>query len=363
MEKKLLTDRPHRVNLHQPILKMKKFLPIALASVAALSLPAFGQNATTTPVGAVSVQLDANRRAAFSIPLEQAPSAYGTVTAVTSTTITDSAGAFGALTGNSYVKITSGAAAGRNFWVTSNTATELTLRTGAGNFALPVDSSSGNTKNVAVGDKFQIVPMFTLAGIFGSNSTTCVLKTASNPTSADQITVYTDGTSAVYFNNGTNWRNALTPGDAANYNTMGILPTSGIWVVRRSTGSNASLEFVGAVPTLGTKLELPGGARVGVGMPFPAGATLGTMGFSSTPGWVRGANPNSADQVTIYRPDNTSGVYFVNTSGVWRNALTPGDATDYTNTVIPAGSGMWVVRRGSATGVSANVASTLPYSL
>ena len=361
--KNLLTPHPPRANFPQPIQKMKKFLPIALASVAAISLPAFGQNATTTPVGAVSVQLDANRRAAFSIPLEQAPSAYGTVTAVTSTTITDSAGAFGSLTGNSYVKITSGAAAGRNFWVTSNTATELTLRTGAGNFALPVDNSSGNTKNVAVGDKFQIVPMFTLAGMFGSNSTTCVLKTASNPTSADQITVYSDGISAVYFNSGVNWRNAATSGDLTNYNTLGILPTAGIWVVRRSTGSNALLEFVGTVPTSGTKTQLPGGARVGVGMPFPSGGTLGTMGFSSTPGWVKSNTPTSADQVTIYRPDNTTGVYFLNNSNVWRNAATSGDLTDYTNTVIPAGSGMWVVRRGTSTGSASSVASTLPYSL
>jgi len=342
---------------------MKKILALSLASAAALLSSTHAQNATTTPVGFVSVQLDANRRTAISIPLENSPTAFGTVTGVTSTTITDAAASFGSLVGSSYIKITSGQAAGRNFWITSNTATVLTLRTGAANFALPVDNSSGNTNNVAVGDKYQIVPMFTLAGIFGSNSTSSVLKCAANPNQADQVTIYSDGTSAVYFNDGINWRNALAGNDKNNYNALGILPTSGIWIVRRATGANASLDFLGTVPIHGIKTQLPGGARVAVGMPFPEGATLATMSFSSMPGWVRGNNPANSDQVTIYRPDNTSSVYFLDVNNVWRNALAGNDKTNYATTVIPPGSGIWVVRRGATTGVNATFAAILPYNL
>jgi hypothetical protein len=342
---------------------MNKLLPLFLGASAIFAHSALAQTATTTPVGVVTVQLDANRRTALSIPLENAPAAFGIVTGVTSTTITDTAASFGNLVGSSYIKITSGQATGRIFSITSNTATVLTVRTGAANFALPADNSSGNTNNVAIGDKYEIVPMFTLADIFGSNSTNAVVKYGANPNSADQVTIYSDGTSAVYFNNGSNWRNALVSGDQTNYNALGILPTSGIWIVRRATGTNASLDFVGQVPTYGFKTQLPGGARVAVGMPYPGNATLGTMGFSSTPGWVKGSNPNNADQVTIYRPDNTTSVYFLTASNVWRNALVSGDTTNYTTTVIPPGSGIWVVRRGSATGVSSTVAATLPYNL
>jgi len=343
------------------MVKVSLLAPILLT--AAVLLPAHAQNATTTPVGVVTVQLDANKKTALSLPLEKSPIASGNVTAVTAATISDSAATLPALSTNHFVRIKSGNAAGRNLRITSNTGTTMTVETGVGSWALPVDSSGNNTVSVAVGDKYEIVPMWTLGEVFGSNSTTSVLRTATNPNSADQITVYSDGTVQAFFNNGTNWRNAASSSDTNNYNSYGLLPTGGIWVTRRSTGTNAELQFTGNVVSTAARMHMPGGNRFGQSIPYASRATLGTLSLASLSSWTKNNNPNNADQVTIYRPDNTVGSYFVNAAGVWRNALSSLDTTDYTNTEIPAGSGLWITRRGAATGSTANVNSTLPYSL
>lgn len=336
---------------------------LAIMLLALAGGVAHAQNATTTPVGVVNVRLDANRKTALSIPLEKAPAAFGNVTAVTSTTITDSAASFGSVANSHFVRILTGNAAGRLFRISAGNATSLTLQTGSGNWLLPVDSTSGNTVNVAVGDRFEVVPMWTMGEVFGTDSVSCVLRTATNPNNADQVAVYVDGTLLSLFNNGTNWRNALLSSDNANYNTYGLLPTAGMWVTRRSTGTNAQLQFVGNVPDVSHRYHMPGGARFAAGIPLPAGATLGTLSLGNMTSWVRNNNPNNADQVTVYRPDNSQGSFFLNSLGVWRNVLNSQDNTDYASLAIPPGSGIWITRRGTATGTTANVRSVLPYSV
>ncbi len=342
------------------MVKVSLLAPILLT--AAVLLPAHAQNATTTPVGVVTVQLDANKKTVISLPLENNALAVGIVTSLSANSVTDSNGTFGSIAGNHFLRVLSGNATGRCFRISSNTQTSITVQTGTGTWQLPVDNSSGNTVNVAVGDKFEIVPMFTLANVFGSNATDSVLRTSTNPNSADQVTIYVDGTQTSYFNNGTNWRNAGNPGDVTNYNTLGILPTAGLAVTRRSTGTNAVLEFQGTVPVIAPRYHAPGGTKFAQSIPMPAGATLGSLGFAASPSWNKSNNPNSADQVSVYRPDNSFNTYFVNASGIWRNAGNPGDTTDYTNAVMPSGTGLWVVRRGSTSGSGANIASSLPYN-
>ena len=342
---------------------MKKLLPLFLAAASVLAHSAFGQTATTRPVGVVSVQLDANKKAAISIPLELEPIFTGSVTGVSATQITDSSASFGSVSGANYCQIISGNASGRNFWISSNTGTVLTLRTGGGNFLLPVDSSSSNTVNVAVGDKYRIVPMYTLAGLFGSTSADCVLKYGNNPNNADVITIYVDGSLSAYYNNGTNWKNAGNAGDSTNYNTLGIIPTSGIAVTRRAGGASATLEFLGSVPDIAPKIQVPGGVKIARSFPAPGGTTLGKLGFANISNWTKHNNPNNADQVTVYRPDNTLSGYFLNSAGIWKNAGNAGDSTDYTNILIPPGSGFGVSRKGSSTGPSTLVQTELTYNL
>jgi len=287
----------------------------------------------------------------------------GTVTGVSATQITDSSASFGNVAGSNYCQIISGNASGRNFGISSNTGTVLTLKTGGGNFLLPVDSSSSNAINVAVGDKYRIVPMFTLGGIFGSNSADCVLKYGRNPNNADVITIYVDGRLFAYYNNGTNWKNAGNAGDSANYNTLGIIPTSGIWVTRRAGGAPAALEFLGSVPDIAPKIQVPGGVKVVRSLPAPTGTTLGKLGFANISNWTKHNDPNNADQVTVYRPDNTLSRYFLNSAGLWKNAGNAGDTKNYTNVVLPPGCGLWISRKGNSTGSSTMVQTALTYSL
>ncbi len=345
---------------------MKRLTPILLAISALIfshSAKAQPVEAKTVPVGVVSIQLDANKRTVISLPLEQGAVAFGEVTSVSSNTISDAASEFSNFGTAHFVRIQNGNAQGRILRILSNTATSLVVETGIGNWALPVDSSSGNTVNVAVGDKFEVIPMWTLGDIFGTNTATSILKTATNPNQADQVVIYSDGSQNSFFNNGTNWRNAGNPGDTTNYNSLGVLPTSGLGITRRSNSTNAFLDLIGNVPDIAPRYQLPGGAKFAQSIPIPSNATLGSLGFADLSSWNKSNNPNSADQVTIYRPDNTFNAYFVNAAGLWRNAGNPGDTTNYTAVEIPAGSGLFVTRRGSATGPSANAASTLPYNL
>lgn len=341
---------------------LPRFL-LAAAAIALVSPGAMAQNATTTPVGVVNVQLDANQRTAISLPLEKPAVAFGNVTAVTPTTIVAASGNFTSFSNSHFLRVTSGNATGRMFRITSNDATTFTLNTGSTTWNLPVDSSSANTVDIKAGDRFEIVPMWTLSEVFGGNGTTTVLRAATNPNSADIITVYVDGAQQAFFNNQTNWRNATNPGDTTNYNTYGLLPTAGLWIIRRSTGSNAILTFTGNVPATAPRFQMPGGASFSAAIPLPGGASLSNLRFGNMTAWTRNNNPNSADQVTVYRPDRTFTTFFLNNSGVWRNATNPGDTQNYADVEIPAGSGLWIRRRGAATGPSANAASVLPYSL
>ncbi len=342
---------------------MKKLLPLSalLALLAAPLAPA--QNATTTPVGYVTVPTRANSKTAISIPLEKPAIAFGAVTGVTTNSITDSEATFYALANSHFIRILSGNAAGRNLRILSNTADTLTVETGLNQWALPVDSSAGNTVNVAPGDKYEIVPMWTLGEIFGGTAQDCVLLTGSNPTRADQVATYSDGTLAIFFHNGTNFRNALNPGDTTNYNSLGLMPTSGLWLTRRANGSDADLVILGNVPVSAPRFHTPGGVSFGQGIPFPARASIGSLGLGNISSWNKNNNPNNADQVAVYRPDGTFSIYFQNSAGIWRNALNPGDTQNYAEVEIPGGSGLWIRRRGSASGPQVNFASTVPYNL
>jgi uncharacterized protein (TIGR02597 family) len=334
-----------------------------LAAMFSMPLALAQETAVTSPVGVVTVPTRAGSKSAISIPLEEPAIAFGTVSAVTSNSITDAEANFDPLANSHFVRVLSGNAEGRILRILSNTANTLAVETGINQWALPVDASAGNTVNVAPGDTYEIVPMWTLEDIFGGTAEDCVLLTGSNPTRADQVLVYADGSQAGFFHNGTHFRNAINPGDTTNYNTWGIMPTSGLWLNRRANGFDAELVFIGNVPVSAPRFHTPGGTAFGQGIPFPAEATIASLGLGSIPSWNKNNNPSRADQITIYKPDGTFTTFFQNNAGAWRNAISPSDTQDYLEVKIPGGSGLWIRRRGSESGPQVNFASTLPYNL
>jgi hypothetical protein len=358
-QKYSLTNRP-RIQKIRHDMKIVRAFPLAVLFAMPLAL---AQEAVTDPIGVVTIPTRAGSKTAISIPLEKPAVAAGSVTAVTSNSITDSEADFDSLANSHFIRILSGNAEGRNLRILSNTADTLTVETGLNQWALPVDSSAGNTVNVAPGDKYEIVPMWTLGEIFGGTTEDCVLLTGSNPTRADQVATYSDGTGAVFFHNGTNFRNALNPGDTNNYNSLGLMPTSGLWLTRRANGSDADLVILGNVPVSAPRFHTPGGVSFGQGIPFPARASIGSLGLGNISSWNKSNNPNSADQVAVYKPDGTASVFFQNSAGIWRNALNPGDTQNYLEVEIPGGSGLWIRRRGSVSGPQVNFESILPYNL
>ncbi len=339
-------------------------------ALIATTAACFGQNATTlttVPVGYVSIPLTDRTVTAMSLPLQPAAVFASKVTSVGNASISDSAANFttlGNLTNTHYVRIKSGNAAGRELVVTGITGNNtLNLSQGTGSFALPV-TGNGTAVNVAANDKYELVPMFTLAEVFGAGTVQdpVALKSGATAALADQVTLYVDGTNTSYFHNGTNWRNA-NPADTANYNTKGIPPHAGIGINRKPNGVMTQIDFTGTVASTPARFQLPGGSKTLIPISSPVGTTLTNLNFLAMTSWTRSDNPKNADQVTVYRPNKTMAAYYLNTQGVWRNAGNPADLRNYGSTLIPAGSGLWIVRRGAAVGTVANVASTLPYSL
>ena len=160
---------------------MRKFFPLLLASAVALGHSAVAQNATTTPVGAMTITVAAAptvsspKVSTLTIPLfNPVPSNFqgqsvGLITGITDNTITNtsagwSAGALSQAASPYLVRITTGNATGRIFVVSTsaqNTSTTVTV----GDEGTPLTSSG-----LQVGDSYSIHPADTLLSFFGNGT-------------------------------------------------------------------------------------------------------------------------------------------------------------------------------------------------
>ncbi len=248
---------------------MKKLL---FASALALTGSVF---ATTTsyspPVGAVTTTLAAPvngvPKSTFFTPALRMTTAssfvgpvYGTVSALTTTSITDAAGGWpaGALSQAAtpyFIKFLSGAASG-TWWqistMVSNTTNGFTV--------LPRAGTNLSALGAAPGDTYQIVPADTLEILF--NSVQASIGGTSQGVS-DTVQFF-DGTGwHTYWFNSTagQWREGAAP---FNKNNIVIPPDSGVLFIRNHPGT-VSLVLLGSVATRAERIIVPsfGSAVVG----------------------------------------------------------------------------------------------------
>ena len=353
---------------------MKTSLPLLLGAAALLAAPVFGQNATTTPVGAMTYTINATTSAPsgtyISIPLTDSTVYSGAVQSFTSTTLTFSgtpftAGAFAQSGSPYFVRFQSGLQAGRILLITANTANTVTL---------DVTDNSGQTTNqdasgfsVAATDTIQIFPGDTLASFFGSavdgNSylTGVALKGAASALSADAVSVYNRITAKqdAYFFSTTlgYWR---TSASTANQNGLILYPGTSFAITRRANRPALSFTVLGDVPAVAPKIKTPGSNQsVYGGNPFPVDVTLATLSLSN---WTKANSALSADTLSVYNPITAKmDGYYQKLDSTWRKI---GDAnTNQSSMVIPAGSFLGFLKRGAASGAGSFLSSPLPYSL
>ena len=352
---------------------MKTSLPLLLGAAALLAAPVFGQNATTTPVGAMTYSFPATTSLTssyISVPLTDSTVYSGAVQSFTSTTLTFSgtpftAGAFAQAGSPYFVRFQSGVQAGRILLVTANTANTVTL---------DVTDNSGQTTNqdasgfsVAANDTVQIFPGDTLASFFGTAVdvngylTTVALKGGSGVLQADTVSIYNRiyARQDAYFFSTTlgYWRSTAS---TANQNSTILYPNTSFGISRRSGRPALSFTVLGDVPSVTPKIKTPGGSQAVYGSnPYPVDMTLGTLSLTN---WTKSNSVLSADTINIYNPTLAKmDTYYQKLDGTWRKS---GDAvTDRSSLSIPAGSFLGFLKRGSVSGATSFLSSPLPYSL
>ena len=346
-----------------------------LAASLTLPLARAQETATTDPVGFVTVGITAGtgtakRNTLFSVPLLETESitgqVAGTITGITATTISNSSAGWtdGALSQPAtpfLIQITSGAAEGRLFLISSSANTGGAV-VGTANTATTVTVSSVDAAQVdltslgiVVGtDTYKIYACDTLSSFFGTPASTGV-QGGTAPANADTIVAVVNGTSSTYYFNTTSskWvRAVLGSPDSSN---VPLLPYYGIQYGRLG---NSALSFVvtGGVPTDPRKVAVKNSGTTILSQFWPVESTLGTSGLSNvvTPG----ASASVADTVVLTAGGAASTFFFNGTD--WKKVVL-GSPTANTNP-IPIGTSVQIIRKGTASGFT-TLSQTVPYTL
>jgi len=307
-----------------------------------LPAPAATQElARTAPVGLAMLRVPGKSARALSFPLANPAVFTGKVAAVAGTAIQNTGAAWtpeawGPSATNPHVaRILSGDTAGQIFLIESNTADSIVLAANA-------------EGQIAAGQSFEIVPVDTLAGIFGESGSG--LLTGADAAKADNILIHEDGGWATYFNDGARWLKAGEP--AASQNARALLPDQGMFIVRRAA-TPLVLSVNGEVPAVKSASELPAGALTFLANPFPLNTRLKDLQLQEDPSWRAGPDAASADRVQIYSGKKWTTYFFDGKD--WRH-----EGGGLSNPAITKGAAIVVERTGGPDIVHA---PTPPYSL
>ena len=348
---------------------------------SAISIPATQaqETATTDPVGFVTVGITAGtgtakRNTLFSVPLLETESidgqVAGTITGITANTISNAdagwtAGALSQPATPYLIQITSGAAEGRMFLISSASATAGSIA-GSANTATTVtvssiDSTQTDLTNlgIAVGtDTYKIYACDTLSSFFGTPASSGVLGGA-NVNAADTITVVLNGAASTYWYN-----TAVTPNrwsrsgpGSVDSSNVALLPNYGIQFGRLG---NTALSFTitGQVPTVAREVSIKNSGTTLLSQYWPVSSTLASLGLQALPNWTAGSTAATADTV-ILTSGGSASTYFYNGTNWLRVA--PGSPISNT-TEIPIGSSIQIGQKGSESGYT-TLAQQVPYNL
>ncbi len=268
-------------------------LALSCVAISTLESPAATSEAAseltrTSPVGFATLRVPGKSARAISVPLNNAPVFAGTMESVSGTTVTVSGASWapdvwGPFLSNPFVvRLSSGETAGQVFPIISNGSGTLVLE----------ENSLGR---ISPGQQFEIVPVDTLAGLFGETGQG--LLTHADPSKADNVMIHDGLGWNTYYNDGTKW--LKTGAGAESQNTVALLPDQGIFIVRRAATALV-VSINGEVPPSPAATELPADAAFFLANPFPINTRLSELQLQEDPSWLKGKDADSADRVLIY---------------------------------------------------------------
>ncbi len=323
------------------------------------------QEISSNPVGSVTVEVAPGTAAGRTISIVSLPltgmatasgAMKGSITGVTSNTLTNAAagwtaGELSSATSPHVVRLTSGAAKGRSFLIstaTVNTATTVTLD--------PEDLSllSFTDAGISAGDTYEIISCDTLGSVFGTPEATGVLG-AANSTTADIIQVLVQGQYRQYYYNTT--RNVwLRVGPETISTNVPLRPDAAV-IYSRSGQSPLHFTIAGPVPMIERKALVRNSGATLLANWWPVEITLGASGIAELPGWIKSTSATVADTVQV------------NIGGAWRKYyhngtqwLRVGPNTPSNDVVLNVGDGVLIGKQGSQPG-AVTVQQNLPYNL
>ncbi len=320
------------------------------------------EDGKSRPVGFLVQTIPAGQTRSFSVPfdsdLSSQSGALGRLTAVGANYFENSAatwtpGAFSTAAAPYFVRLTSGAHAGRIFRIEApaNTATRLNLAD---------EGVDLTTLGLAVGTNgtaFEIVPGDTLATFFGTTASgdSLVVHGAGDPLAADLVQVW-GGAAWLNFYYNTVWQRWARDLDEitdSSRNNFLLRSDRGLMVTRRAP-TPLTLAVVGRV--LATPQRAVH-ARSANGLTFLAtmqvgDTTLGELALQNsdrTTGWRSAGDAATADILLVWSGTTWFSFFHNSVAGHWQRV---GDSTpDRDSFVIAAGTPVFVQRRagGSST--------------
>ena len=332
-----------------------------LLAVTLAALPGRAQEAKSRPVGFLVQTIPAGQTRSFSVPFDAAVSSQagtvGRVTAVGANTLDFAGahwipGAFSLAASPYFVRLTTGAQAGRIFEITTtaNTATRLFLDTDG------VDLTTLGLDVGPAGTAFEIIPGDTLATFFGSSvvGQDLVVQGAGEANRADLVQLW-NGTGWLHYYFNTLWRRWALDTDTVtdvSRDTVLLRSDRGLLITRRGD-TPLDLAVVGrvlGVPQRAMHLRTENG-RTFLATMQTADVTLGALALQTsdrTPGWCAAADSNQADLLTVWSGATWFSFYYNDQVGHWQRVGEPaGNRDDF---VVQAGTPVLVQRRRAATG-------------
>lgn len=322
------------------------------------------QSVATTPVGAVTISVPAGTGSAYNVsqiavPLLASPLVPGTsgpeapagllratVASVTSNTITTTSAGWTAsqLIQAGYpmfVRVLTGANAGRTLQITGNTNTTLT-----------VDNQGTDLTTlgfVAGTDTYEIVAGDTIRGLFGTPTDGVVGGTAAQFTAnqTDRVTINVAGSVFNYYYNTdfSQWRRS---GNPSNQDNVVISPQAGIVYQRIGTGAY-SITALGNVPTTASKVAVTRPSVLVVGRQFPTDTTLGALGIENIPNWRRanagGVVVADSDRVLIKVSGTIFSYFYDANTSTWKRS---GNPSSQNGVAVTADSAIRLQRSGTS---------------
>ncbi len=332
---------------------------LALIGALALTFSAdCAQSATgvTNPVGFVVLTTLSNSDTIFSTPLAQPAVYQGSVSTLSSTTVTASGApgwttngfvyAAGTQSSTYYLRFLTGAQAGNFYTVTANSTNTLTL-----------NLAGGLLTGAVPGDQFAIFPYWTLGTVFPASAagtafqaSTSVLSRKTQIFTPDQSSQGINlAPSATYFFLNQHWR-IFASGRTGEVLDDIVLPPDSYMTIRNPVGFAGSITVMGEVITTPQSTPLNSYATTAqdnaVAITYPVNLTLNNLGLAAA--FVPSTLFSRKDQLMSF--DNTipgitksaSATYFY-MNGAWREAG-QNSSTDFGTNAIQIGSG-FIVRK------------------